>query len=152
LTTALDDHQLNEAPVIRDVVPGKMLKFADAQTRVSQKNDYVPLLWLADIQDLLIFLVIKHPHFGRVLSEHLDFEGWIRDIVIFGQPAAETFQNCKMGVCCPVFIIIFQNMCDVIIDMFGLEIGSINRGKFGEPSDNHFVMDLSSWFKTLDIS
>ena len=134
-----------------DVFPGKLLKFAAAQTRMGQKKDHVPFFWFANAEDLLVFLVIEHPHLRRVLIEHLDFQACVRQIVMFGQPAAEAFQGGEMCVGRSVDIF-FQDVVDVTIDMFGLEVGGINRGKFSEPSDNHFVMDLCARFVTSIIT
>ena len=86
--------QLYEASVVRDIVPGQMLKFAAAQTRMSQKTDHVLFIWFADSEDLLVFLVVEHPHFWRVLIEHLDLQAGIRQDVMFGHVSAETFDGC----------------------------------------------------------
>ncbi|MBA7631128.1 hypothetical protein ES703_38655 [subsurface metagenome] len=150
LSPAFSD-QLYEVPVMGDVGPGKQLKFAAAQTRMSQKADHVPFLGLAHGEDLLIFLVIEHPHLRRVLIEHLDFQAGIRQIVMFGQPAAEAFQGSKMCVGGSVDIF-FQNMLDVMFDVSGLEVGGINRGKGDKSLNDHFVMDLCARFVTPIIT
>ena len=140
-----------EAPVVCDVVPGQLPKFAAAQASVVKKLDHIPFFWFANVEDLLIFLVIEHPHFRRVLIEHLDVLAWIGNIVMFGQPAAEAFQGREVGIGCSVDIFL-QNMVDIIIDMFGFEIGGIGWCKFGETSDNHSIVDLCADFITPVIT
>jgi len=128
-----------------------MLEFAASQACVGQKEDYVPLLWFADSEDLLVFFVIEHPHLRRVLVEHLDIKAWVRQVVIFGQPAAAAFQGGQMCVGRSVDII-FQDMLDIMFDVFGFEISDIDRGKFSEPFDDHAVMDLCAEFVTPVIA
>jgi len=118
---------------------------------MEKEKYYVPFLWIANAEDLLVFLVIEHPHLRRVLIEHLNLQAGIRQIVMFGQPAAETFQGRKMCIGRPVDIF-FQNMLEVALDVYGLEVGDVSRGKFGEPSDNHSVMDLCAKFVTPIIT
>ena len=137
--------------VMDNVGPGKLLKFTAAQTRMKEKTDHIPFLGLAHSEDLLVFSVIEHPHFWRVLIEHLDLQAGIRQIVMFGQPAAEAFQGGKMGIGCSVDIF-FQNMLNVTFDVLGLEIGGINRGKDGKSSDDHSVVDLCARFVTPVIT
>lgn len=143
--------QLYEMPVMGDVGPGQLLKFAAAQTRMKEKADHVPFLWLADSEDHLVFLVIEHPHLRRVLIEHLDLQTGVRQIVMFGQPAAEAFQGGQMCIGRSVDIF-FQDMLDIVFDVYGLEIGGINRGKSGKSFDDHSVMDLCARFVTLIIT
>ncbi len=108
---------------------------------MSEEADRIPFFRLADSKDLLIFPVIEHSHFRRVLIEHLNILAWIGNIVMFGQPAAEAFQGGKMGVGGSVDVF-FQDMLDVAIDVFGLEVGGVNRCKGDKSFDDHFVMDL----------
>lgn len=89
-------NQLYETSVMGDVGPGQLLKFAASQASMGQELDHVQFLRLADSKDLLIFLVIEYPHFWWVLMEHLDLQAGIRQIIMFGQPAAETFQGSKV--------------------------------------------------------
>lgn len=101
------------------VLPGQLPKFAAAQASMSDEAYYIPFLRFADSEDLLVFLVIEHPHFRRVLIEHLDFEAGIGHIVMFGQPAAEAFQDRKVGIGCSVDVF-FQDVLDIMLDVFGL--------------------------------
>ena len=137
--------------VIIDVVPGQLLKFAAAQTRMKEKKDHIPFIWFAHSEDLLIFLVIEHPHFWRVLVKHLDLQTGIWQIVMFSQPAAKAFQGSQMCVGRSVDIFL-QNVVDVTVYVFDIEVGDINRGKFGKTTDDHFIMDLCAMFITPDIS
>lgn len=48
--------------------------------------------------------------------------------------------------------IFLQNVVDVTIDMFDLEVGDVNRGKGSKSFDDHSVMDLCARFIAPDIS
>lgn len=143
--------QLYEASIMGDIVPGQLLKFASAQTGMKKKADHVPFLGLAHGEDLLVFPVVEHPHLRRVLVQRLDLQAGIGQIVIFGKPAAEAFQGHKMCVARTIFVFL-QNGVDVNFDMLGLEVGGMNRGKFGKPVDNHFIMDLGARFVTSIVN
>ena len=134
-----------------NVLPGQLPEFAAAQTGMSQKTDHIPFFWFADSEDLLVFQVIDYSHFRRVLIEHLDIEAWVWQLVMFGQPAAKAFQGSEVSVGCSVDIFL-QNVVDVTIDVFGLEIGGINRGKGSKSFDDHFVMNLCARLITMNIT
>ena len=128
-----------------------MPKFAGTQTRIKEKADHVPFFWFADRDDHLVFLVIEHPHLRRVLIEHLDLQAGVRHIVMCGQPAAETFQGSKMCITRPVDPFL-QKVVDVTVDVFGLDVGGINRGKGRKSADDHSVMVLCTRFITPNVS
>ena len=116
--------QLYEASVVRDIVPGKLLKFAAAQARMGQKADYIPFFWFADSEDILVFLLTEYPHFWRVLIEHLELQTGIRHIVMFGHVSAEAFQSCQVCIGRPICPALYY-VIDVYLDVFKCELVNV---------------------------